>query len=84
MKYQRPWRVIFMIGIALGLTLPITTIAEERAAAFLQATSWPTRERVDIGGRDLYMSCTGTGTPTLCSRRAPGTAPPPGPEFSLR
>jgi hypothetical protein len=48
MKHQRPWRVILMIGIALGLTLPITTIAEERAAVFLQATSWPTRERVDI------------------------------------
>jgi len=65
MQLQRPWHVVFIIGVALALTLPLNTIAQERAVTLPQGTPWPTGERVDIGGRALFLSCTGTGSPTV-------------------
>jgi pimeloyl-ACP methyl ester carboxylesterase len=65
MQCQRPWRMVFVIGAAVALTLPGNTIAQESAVTFLQATSWPAGERIDIGGRALILSCTGTGSPTV-------------------
>jgi len=65
MQLQRPWRVVFMIATALALTFPINTAAQETAVTLPQATPWPTGERVDIGGRALVLSCTGTGSPTV-------------------
>src|SRR5215212_10412857 len=74
MQRQYPWRVVFMIGVALTLTLPVNTIAHERAVTSLQATPGPTGEHVDIGGRSLFLSCTGTGAPTVVLEAGSGNS----------
>ena len=74
MQCQRPWRMVFVIGAAVALTLPVNTIAQESAVTFLQATPWPAGERIDIGGRALILSCTGTGSPTVVLEAGGGSA----------
>src|SRR5829696_87334 len=74
MQCQRPWRMVFVIGAAVALTLPGNTIAQESAVTFLRATPWPAGERIDIGGRALFISCTGTGAPTVVLEAGGGNA----------
>ncbi len=74
MQRQRLWRVILLLGVTLALVLPVNTVAQGRAVTFLQATPLPAGERVDIGGRALFLSCTGTGSPTVVLEAGSGNS----------
>jgi pimeloyl-ACP methyl ester carboxylesterase len=60
-----PWRVVLLLAVALALALPVGVIAQEGASSEALATPTPSGNRVDIGGRALFLSCTGTGSPTV-------------------
>ena len=60
-----PWRVVILIAVALVLVLPSGATAQEAASTEALATPGPSGNRVDIGGRALFISCTGTGSPTV-------------------
>jgi pimeloyl-ACP methyl ester carboxylesterase len=57
--------VVLLLGVVLMLASPMMAIAQEGASTEALATPWASGNRVDIGGRALYVSCTGTGTPTV-------------------
>ena len=57
--------VVLLLGVVLMLASPMMAIAQEGASTEAPATPWASGNRVDIGGRALYVSCTGTGAPTV-------------------
>src|SRR5215212_6374691 len=59
------WRVVLLLATFLALALPMGVNAREGASTEAPATPWPVGERVDSGGRALFLSCTGTGSPTV-------------------
>ncbi len=65
MQRQHPWRVILLLGVTLAFALPAGVIAGDEASTQALATPSPSGILVDIGGRTLFLSCTGTGTPTV-------------------
>jgi pimeloyl-ACP methyl ester carboxylesterase len=74
MQRQRPWRVVLLLAVALALALPVGVIAQEGASTEAPATPTPSGNRVDIGGRALFISCTGTGSPTVVLEAGSGNA----------
>jgi pimeloyl-ACP methyl ester carboxylesterase len=64
MPIHRLWHVVLLLGVALTLTPPVNAIAQEGAATGAATPGLP-GDRVDIGGRALFLSCTGTGAPTV-------------------
>ena len=65
MHRSHPWRVVFLLAATLVLALPVGVIAQERTSTEVLATPWPSGNRFDIGGRTFFLSCTGTGSPTV-------------------
>ncbi len=65
MHHHRFWHGVLLLGVALVLALPVGVIAEEGATTQAPATPMPVDDRIDIGGRALFLSCTGTGAPTV-------------------
>src|SRR5215212_4460165 len=59
------WRVVLLLATFLALALPMGVNAREGASTEAPATPWPVGTRVDIGGRALFISCTGVGSPTV-------------------
>ena len=74
MQRQRPWRVVLLLAVALALALPVGIVAQEGASTEAPATPTPSGNRVDIGGRALFISCTGTGSPTVVLEAGSGNA----------
>jgi pimeloyl-ACP methyl ester carboxylesterase len=68
-----PWRVVLLLA-ALALTLPMRVVAQEGGSTAALATPGPSGNRVDIGGRALFISCTGTGSPTVVLEAGSGSA----------
>jgi pimeloyl-ACP methyl ester carboxylesterase len=65
MHRGHPWRVVLLLGVAVFLALPAGVFTGEEASTGALATPSPSGTRVDIGGRTLFLSCTGTGSPTV-------------------
>jgi pimeloyl-ACP methyl ester carboxylesterase len=65
MHRGHPWRAVLLLAAALTLAVPVSVIAQEGGLTEARATPWPAGNRVDIGGRALFVSCTGTGAPTV-------------------
>src|SRR5687767_9865804 len=65
MHHSHSWRVVLLLAATLALALPLSVVAREGALMEAAATPEASRSRVDIGGRSLFISCTGTGTPTV-------------------
>jgi pimeloyl-ACP methyl ester carboxylesterase len=59
------WRVVLMLATSFALALPMGVIARNGASTEATATPRPSGTRVDIGGRALFISCTGVGSPTV-------------------
>jgi pimeloyl-ACP methyl ester carboxylesterase len=74
MQRQHPWRVVLLFAVALVLALPINIVAQEGASTAALATPTRSGNRVDIGGRALFISCTGTGSPTVILEAGGGNA----------
>ena len=53
---------------------PRGRIAQEGAPTDAPATPTPSGNRVDIGGRALFLSCRGTGSPTVVLEAGSGNA----------
>src|SRR5215213_10666971 len=66
------WRVVLLLAASLALALPVGFIAHGGVATAAPATPGPTGKRVDIGGRDLFISCTGSGSPTVVLKAGSG------------
>jgi pimeloyl-ACP methyl ester carboxylesterase len=69
-----PWRVVLLFAVAFVLALPLGVIAQEGASTEAPATPGPFGSRVDIGDRALFISCTGTGSPTVVLEAGGGNA----------
>jgi pimeloyl-ACP methyl ester carboxylesterase len=67
------WRVVLLLA-ALALALPVRVIAQEGASTIARATPGPSGNRVDIGDRALFISCTGTGSPTVMLEAGSGNS----------
>jgi pimeloyl-ACP methyl ester carboxylesterase len=65
MHRSHPWCIVLLLVATLVPALPVGVIAQEGASTEAPGTPMPAGNRVDIGGRALYVSCTGTGTPTV-------------------
>jgi hypothetical protein len=65
MHHSHSWRVVPLLAAALVLALPLGVIAQEGALTDAAATPKAFRTQVDVGGRAFFISCTGTGTPTV-------------------
>jgi pimeloyl-ACP methyl ester carboxylesterase len=65
MHHSHSWRVVLLLAATLVLALPLGVIAREGALTKAAATPKPSQTRIDIGGRALFISCTGTGSPTV-------------------
>src|SRR5215213_7779631 len=65
MHRSLPWRVVLLLATSLALALPVGVIAQEGAYTEAPATPGPSETQVDIGGRALFISCTGIGSPTV-------------------
>ena len=65
MHRSHPRRVVLLLAAALVLALPVGVIAQEGTPTEAPATPTPSGSRVDIGGRALFISCVGTGSPTV-------------------
>jgi pimeloyl-ACP methyl ester carboxylesterase len=63
---------VLLFGIALAIALPVGVVAGDEASTEALATPSPSGARVDIGGRALFLSCTGTGAPTVVLEAGPG------------
>src|SRR5215216_812214 len=59
------WRVVLLLATSFALALPMGVIARNGASTEAPATPPPAGARVDFGGRALFISCTGTGSPTV-------------------
>jgi pimeloyl-ACP methyl ester carboxylesterase len=68
------WHVVLLLAASLALALPVGVIAQEGASTEAPATPRPLGNRVDIGGRALFISCTGTGSPTVVLEAGSGNA----------
>ena len=69
-----PWRVVLLLAASLALALPVGVIGQEGVATAAPATPGPTGKRVDIGGRALFISCTGSGSPTVVLEAGSGNS----------
>src|SRR5688500_19338835 len=65
MHQSHSWRVVLLLAATLTLALPLGVIAQEGALTDAAATPGASRTRVDVGGRAFFISCTGTGSPTV-------------------
>ena len=65
MHHSQSRRVVLLLVATLVLALPLGVIAREGALTGAAATPEPPQTRVDIGGRALFISCTGAGSPTV-------------------
>jgi pimeloyl-ACP methyl ester carboxylesterase len=65
MHHCRPWRVVLLLAATLVLALPLGVIAREGALTEAAATPKPSQTRIDVAGRAFFISCTGTGAPTV-------------------
>jgi pimeloyl-ACP methyl ester carboxylesterase len=65
MQGRRSWGVVLLLGITLAFALPLNTIAQAGTPADAPATPRPLGTNIDIGGRVLFLSCTGAGAPTV-------------------
>jgi pimeloyl-ACP methyl ester carboxylesterase len=65
MYHSHSWRIVLLLAATLVLALPFGVIAREGTLTEAAATPKASRTRVDVGGRALFISCTGTGTPTV-------------------
>ncbi len=68
------WSVVLLLGAALVLALPAGVIAREGSATEAPATPTSSGNRVDIGGRALFISCIGTGSPTVVLEAGSGNS----------
>src|SRR5215203_5058455 len=59
------WRVVLLLATSFALALPMGVIARNGASTEATATPRPSGTRVDIGGRALFISCIGIGSPTV-------------------
>ncbi len=73
MQRQHPWRVILLLGVALALALAMGVFAGDEASTEALATPSPSGILVDIGGRALFLSCTGAGAPTVVLEAGSGS-----------
>src|SRR5215204_4463501 len=69
-----PWRVVLLLAASLALALPVGVIDQEGVATAAPATPGPTGKRVDIGGRALFISCAGSGSPTVVLEAGSGNS----------
>src|SRR5215207_8057097 len=69
-----PWRVVLLLAASLALALPVGVIGQEGVATAAPATPGPTGKRVDIGGRALFISCAGSGSPTVVLEAGSGNS----------
>ena len=69
-----PWRVVLLLAASFALALTVGVIAQEGASTAAPATPRPSGNRVDIGGRALFISCTGKGSPTVVLEAGGGNA----------
>jgi len=69
-----PWRVVLLLAASLALALPVSDIDQEGVATAAPATPGPTGKRVDIGGRALFISCAGSGSPTVVLEAGSGNS----------
>jgi pimeloyl-ACP methyl ester carboxylesterase len=65
MHRSPPWCIVLLLVATLAPALPVGVIAQEGASTEAPVTPMPSGSRVDIGGRALFISCTGTGIPTV-------------------
>ena len=65
MHHSHSWRVVLLLAAILTLALPLGVIAQEGVLTEAAATPNPSRTRVDVGSRAFFISCTGTGSPTV-------------------
>jgi pimeloyl-ACP methyl ester carboxylesterase len=68
------WSVVLLLGAALVLALPAGVIAREGSATEAPATPTSSGNRVDIGGRAVFISCKGTGSPTIVLEAGSGNS----------
>jgi pimeloyl-ACP methyl ester carboxylesterase len=68
------WSVVLLLGAALVLALPTGVIAREGSATEAPATPTSSGNRVDIGGRALFISCKGTDSPTVVLEAGSGNS----------
>src|SRR5688500_20230899 len=54
-----------LLFTASGSSLPRSTAAQAATAASPSAASGDFAGLVDVGGRDIYLECHGTGSPTV-------------------
>jgi pimeloyl-ACP methyl ester carboxylesterase len=59
------WRVGLLLGVALTLALRMGVFAGDEASPEALVTTSPSGILVDIGGRALFITCIGTGSPTV-------------------
>ena len=69
-----PWRVVLLFVAAIVLALPLGVNAQEGISTEAPATPGLSGNRVDIGGRALFISCAGTGSPTVVLEAGGGNA----------
>src|SRR5688500_13232623 len=74
MHHSHSWRVVPLLAATLVLALPLGVIAREGALTEAAATPGPSGNRVDIGDRALFISCTGTGSPTVMLEAGSGNS----------
>jgi pimeloyl-ACP methyl ester carboxylesterase len=68
------WSVVLLLGAALVLALPAGVIAREGSATEAPATPTSSGNRVDIGGRAVFILCKGTGSPTIVLEAGSGNS----------
>jgi pimeloyl-ACP methyl ester carboxylesterase len=73
MYSHRFWHVVLLLAAAFALA-PACVIAREGASTEAPATPGPSGNRVDIGDRALFLTCTGTGSPTVVLEAGSGNA----------
>lgn len=67
---RQPWRLVLAIVAGLALALVIDVVRVGGLQPWLARHRLPTPyvamgQRVDIGGRSMYLDCRGSGTPTV-------------------